>query len=255
VHKFFAKTHFLGKKADFLPECHSTNVELHYLLQDNKLPEGYVLHADYQKAGKGQRGNTWESAVGDNLLFSVYLKPTFLDLRKQHLLTFAPALAVREVISQYCADSNSVQIKWPNDVYINDKKIAGILTECSIQGGLLQTAIVGIGCNINQRYFENERATSLSLLSGLTYDRFEILEDILLALEKEYFHLKAGKEERLLTFYQESLWRRGEQHFFEDEHGRRFQGAIIGITKLGHLSMDIGGSLQTFNFKEIKYLP
>lgn len=213
------------------------------------------MHSDFQKAGRGQRGSKWASKPGQNLLFSIFLKPIFLDLRRQHLLTFAPAIAVFETLGRIAGDYTQIKIKWPNDVIINNKKVSGILTECSIQQGLLQSAIVGIGCNINQLDFGNLQATSLAAETGQSYSRFEILEEILLSLEKEYLHLKAGKEDRLLTNYQAAMWRRGELSWFKDASGNSFKGTIVGVTRQGKLAVQIRNELQTFNFKEIKYLP
>ena len=141
MHKFFAKTLFLGKKVVFLPQCHSTNDHLAQLARDSKEPEGLTLYADQQSDGKGQRGNVWVSEPGKNILLSILLRPKFLLLQKQHYLNLITGLALIDVLNQEASD---VVLKWPNDVYVGEKKIAGILIENNSRGNAIESSIIGV---------------------------------------------------------------------------------------------------------------
>jgi BirA family biotin operon repressor/biotin-[acetyl-CoA-carboxylase] ligase len=256
VHKFFAKTLFLGKKVIFLPECHSTNDHLTELSKREKLIEGTVLWTDFQTSGKGQRGNRWESAVGENLLASMFLKPRWLDLDRQYLLTIATGLAIRNAIQQYT--HKKVKVKWPNDVYVGQSKISGILTECSIQGKGLESAVVGFGINVNQQEYQNSQVISLVQLTGKIQDRELLLEEILLQMEQQLLRLKSGGYKDILSDYYRYLIGYNEIRTFRSPD--EFQGMIIGVDRKGSLRILITnagntrfaqGSEVSFGLKEI----
>ena len=129
-----------------------------------------VLTADYQTAGRGQGGNTWESAPGENLLVSVRLHPQALSASRQYALTEAGALAVRDTAARYAGEAS---VKWPNDVYVGDRKVSGTLSECDISGTLIKTCTLGIGLNVNQQEFTGDAPNPVSLaqLAGRRIDR------------------------------------------------------------------------------------
>ncbi len=251
MHKIFAKPLFLGKKVVFLPQCHSTNDELAQMIKKNDEPEGTVLFTDNQIKGKGQRGNIWLAEPAKNILLSVLLRPKFLAPAHQFYLNLIAGLAIVDTIGDY-SDGN-IQLKWPNDVYLNGKKVSGILIENNLRGNSLESAIVGIGLNVNQQGFALATATSMMLEIGKTFDRHGVIENLLTYLEKWYLQLKNGKMTFILDQYHRHLMWRGEVRTFRSS-GTEFDGEIIGIDKHGNLTINQSGTLQTFGIKEVEFL-
>lgn len=159
-----------------LDETASTNQYLSQLC--NQLQESVAelttVTAEFQTAGKGQRGNTWEAEEGKNLLFSFVLYPSFLEARRQFILSQIVSLAIKEELSRW---SDEITIKWPNDIYWKDKKICGILIENDLSGHHIRRSIAGIGININQEVFNSDAPNPVSLkqITGKEHDRYEIL--------------------------------------------------------------------------------
>ena len=133
-----------------ISETNSTNNYLQSLCSKQKVEELTVVVADFQTSGRGQRGNSWESDSGKNLLFSIVIFPEFLEARRQFLISQIISLAIKEELDTYTTD---ISIKWPNDIYWHDKKIAGILIENVLSGSTFSRAIIGMGLNINQKNF------------------------------------------------------------------------------------------------------
>lgn len=251
MHKYFAKTRFLGKKILFLPECHSTNDELIGLLRSNQVSEGTVLFTHYQKKGKGQRGNAWLSEPGKNLLFSFVISPAFLPARQVYLLNIITGLAVLQLLKS--CSSKQVELKWPNDVYVNEKKISGILIETVLEGSLLENAIIGVGVNINQRDFYLNTATSLYRETESEYDLEEMLESLLVHFESYYLKLKTGEWSAILhEYYQVMRWRGENRHY--KAQGQVFEGEIIGIDDFGRLVVKTDNTSRSFDVKDIEFL-
>ncbi len=251
MHKYFAKPLILGKQAEFLPECHSTNEELMNRVRFQSISEGYLMHSDFQKSGKGQRGSSWSSDRGENLLFSLFLQPKQLKAEKVYLINVITGLAVAQVLQEHL--DSTIELKWPNDLYVNDCKIGGILIETILLGENVDGCVVGVGLNINQTDFNSISATSLRNELKRSVNRFEILENILLSLEQFYFKLKAGEESSILRTYHSILRWKGELHFFEDAKGL-FQGEIIGINASGKLVVNGRGRSFAYALKEIKFI-
>lgn len=251
MHKYFAKTLFIGKKAEYLPECQSTNAELRTRLSIQKLPEGYLLHTDYQHNGRGQRGSGWESEAGANLLFSLLLKPSKLLPSEAYWLNIVAALGIAEALESHLHEAP--YIKWPNDIYIHDSKISGILIETSIDQGKLAHVVVGIGLNVNQTSFFEENATSMALHMGTLQDRQALLEDIALCIERWYLKLLSGEKEQIRQAYYDRMYWRGERHTFEISEGL-VHGEIIGIDQYGNLVISHGTGLSTYDIKAIRFV-
>jgi len=251
LHKIFAKTLFLGKSVVYLPHCHSTNDVARAFDKSDKLKEGTVVMADYQEKGKGQLGNVWVSEAGKNLLFTLVLKPKEWPAGKQFYLNALISTALLRAIRTYLPNEN-LEIKWPNDIYVNDRKIAGILIETTINGTNLESVLCGIGLNVNQSHFTLPNATSLQMESGQTYDRDGILETILLEMEKDY-PLHSDKWQALFDLYQIQLRWRNEEHMFEVD-GKEKAGAIQGVDASGKLVVLLTDGLRTFGLKEIRFL-
>jgi len=252
--KFFAKTQFLGKKIIYLPQCHSTNDKLLEIIDKGRAREGDVIVTDHQTHGKGQRGNSWESDPSVNLLFSIYLTPRFVSLQHQHYLTMIAGMAARDAIKKFIPDlQNSVKIKWPNDIYVNQRKIAGILSQSSISSSIMEYAIIGIGINVNQKYFENEQATSLFMETQETFDRFQLLESLLIRLEYWYTKLKAGHLSQIFDQYQQELYWKNQLRIFKAD-GFEFMGEIKGINSQGHLIIESNRSSKSYAIQQIRFI-
>jgi len=171
----------LGRPLMYLPVTGSTNDNA-LLAARSGAPHGSLFVADEQTAGRGRRGNTWLAAPGESLLFSVLLRPQ-LELAQASALTLAVGLALRDAIAPHI--EQAVQLKWPNDLYVGGKKLAGVLVESQLQGERLQAVVVGVGLNVATRDFPSEiaaRATSLALLGKAELEREPLLLELLDAM-------------------------------------------------------------------------
>jgi len=251
LHKILANTLFMGKNLVFMPECHSTNsLALNLCQQSPFIAEGTVVITANQTAGRGQRGNTWDSEPGMNLTFSIILRPNFLATINLFYLNIFSALAIHDYLSEKgCA---SVFIKWPNDIYVADKKICGLLVENQIQGNELNGSVIGIGLNINQRHFVIENATSLSLVLDRQVGLQEELEILLSKIEARYLQLRAGKFSSLMENYLGVMYWLNEVHSFT-AFGDTFKGTICGVDQNGKLRVRIKDDERVFETKEIRY--
>ncbi len=253
MHKVFAKPLFLGKKNVFMTECHSTNDELIQLVKGGEQLEGTVIHTDYQSKGKGQRGNVWTSEPGKNLLFSVLLKPFYVPIQSQFLLNIVVGLGGLKCISRLLTPDIKLSLKWPNDMYVGDQKIGGILIENMVKGSMLEHCVVGVGINLNQQAFENPLASSIKMMSGKEVDRLQFLEQLLVDIEFFLMMLKAGKRQELLKEYYKVMYKKGERFNFKDSEGS-FEGVIMGIDDHGRLLVDKEGVSNIYAVKEIEFL-
>lgn len=246
------KTLFVGKKLIFLPSCHSTNDIANEIIQNKEFIDGTVIITDHQTAGKGQRGNVWESALGENLLMSVMLKTAFVKIENQFDLSIAVAVSIFEALNTF--EISNLSIKWPNDIYLNQKKIGGILIENSIIGQKMGNSIIGIGINIHQTKFENPRASSLILESPkIPFKRNNIVEKICEFLEQNLAFLKDGKTNLLKKKYTDNLFAIKEQRLFKTSDGI-LEGQITGVTENGLLKLISLNKEKYYNIKEIEYL-
>lgn len=180
-------TLFIGRCSERLNSVGSTNAYLKQLNQNKHLPEGFTVVAKHQISGRGQFGNQWIDEDGKNLLISVLLRPVFLPARHSFVLSMSVCLALHDFFSGYCS---RVQIKWPNDILINRKKVAGILIENQITGNHLQSSVIGVGLNINQQKAATPQATSLFEVLGTPVDLALAEKQLLEALEKRYLQLR-----------------------------------------------------------------
>lgn len=231
-------------------ETTSTNDDL----RDAKYREGDVVWADYQTAGRGQRGHKWSSDAGENLLFSVALEPTFLPVTEQFLLSETVALSLADLLADY---GIATKIKWTNDIYVGDKKIVGILIEHIYSGSCLAKTIVGIGLNVNQREFDASlpNPTSMALQTGLRYDLREVLEHFVARLTYNYEQLKQGAKQRIAERYTAAMYRRGEQHVYALADGSRFRGTIVGVRPSGELIIEHEDkTLKEYLFKQVEFV-
>jgi len=227
-------TLFTGQQIISLKSVDSTNDYASRWVKENGFPEGLIVISEEQTAGKGQRGNNWKSEKGQNLLFSLVMKPVFLSPDKQFYLSKITSLAVKDTLEKY---NVSCSVKWPNDIYISGRKVAGILIENNISGNLIKTSIIGVGINVNQRIFEEGiNATSLALETGINYDLKEILQEFCSAFESYYLELNAGKTETINKKYLDSLLNYNVAARYRNRE-KEFQGIIIAVKEDGKLEM------------------
>src|SRR5688572_21618318 len=225
----------MGHSLVFMPECHSTNDEVSRLIQNSNALEGTVVIAGNQTSGRGQRGNTWFSEPGKNLTFSILIKPSFLTVKNQFYLNMAFSLGLFDYLTK--ALGTGVKVKWPNDIYVNGKKICGILIENHIQAQHIQHSIVGIGLNVNQRQHLVPTATSMNLENWKDYNLEEVLPKLLESLEIRFLQLRSQDFKKLNDDYLTSLYWRGEQHIFKSKDNT-FEGTILGIDETGKLEVE-----------------
>jgi BirA family biotin operon repressor/biotin-[acetyl-CoA-carboxylase] ligase len=241
-----------------LNETDSTNRYLQQLCQEagnNKVEEFTTVCADYQTAGKGQRGNSWEAAKGANLLFSFVCYPTFVPIRQQFVLSQLISLGIKETLDEYCSD---ISIKWPNDIYWKEKKICGILIENDLQGNSIGRCISGIGLNINQEVFLSDAPNPISLkqITGEHYQRETILEKVMQRIEQSYQKLKedSAYASELATRYAASLFRREGLHCYQDKDGL-FNARLVRVEADGRfVLMDEANQERSYLFKEVQYV-
>ena len=243
MYKIYPKTLFIGQIIQYLPSCQSTNDEAAALIAHLDPNEGLLVITDNQTAGRGQRGNQWEAKSGENLTFSLILKPSFLVATDQFWLNMAISLGIYDALQPLVG--HSLRIKWPNDVYAGDQKLGGILIENTLQGYTIAWSVVGMGLNVNQTEFGYGTATSLQKESPLpnAYDLPGLLSRLCETLEQRYLQLRSGQRDTLKINYLQTLYRYQEEHGFESE-GMYFRGIICGIDANGRLAISVEGQVK-----------
>lgn len=242
-----------------LDETDSTNQHLSRLCNERQeaIAEFTTVVAEFQTAGKGQRGNTWEAEEGKNLLFSFVLYPTFLEARRQFILSQIVSLAIKEELSRW---SDEITIKWPNDIYWKDRKMCGILIENDLAGHNIARTISGIGININQELFRSDAPNPVSLkqITGQEHDRSSILAHILRRVEIYYNSLRTEEPNiysaEIAARYARSLYRRRGLHPYEDANGK-FLARLLRVEQDGRLILeDESGQERQYLFKEVQHV-
>lgn len=213
------------------------------------IPSGTVIAAREQTAGRGQRGNTWFTEPGQNLTFSIVLKPEGLAAGDAHLLNYLASVAVAEFLEGHGV---SCCIKWPNDIYVGRKKICGILVENSLSGGCVAASVIGIGININQTQFPQlANATSLSLVTGREYVLEECLEAFMAVFESLQPRLSSISEVYTFRLFQKGVQARYIDYLRGNEE---FTGTICGVSPDGRLIINDGTEERLYRFKEVGYI-
>jgi BirA family biotin operon repressor/biotin-[acetyl-CoA-carboxylase] ligase len=248
-------TLFVGQNLIKLPEVDSTNNFLKMLVSNSEpLAEGTVIMADNQFAGRGQQGNIWLAEPGMNLTVSLLLKPIFLDINSQFLLNMVISIAIKEALTALVGQG--ITIKWPNDLYFNDRKVGGILIENALSGSVYKTCIIGIGINVNQRTFGphlSGTAISLSQILQQDVNLVQLLTEICSHIESGYLRLKAHSYLDLRSNYLKNLYK-WEKNFSYRYKGLQRAGRITDVTDQGLLIINENGNIYTYNFKEIEFL-
>lgn len=246
-------TLIIGKKVIYLPTCHSTNDIAAELVRSGSGMEGAIVITDEQTKGRGQRGATWVSEPGMNLTMSVIVTPAFLPIPDQFLISQTVALGIAAYLNEY---SDQVKIKWPNDIYVDNKKICGTLIENSIQGTRLASSIVGIGLNINQTNFDRSRTTSLALITRRQLRIKEEFSKLAHHLDAWYLKLKSGNHyEEIRQQYVNQLFGYNRLRHFRYKN-EIISGTVTGITDYGKLCIQFSNNpaIQEIDLKEIEWI-
>lgn len=209
--------------------------------------------AESQVAGRGQQQNKWYSSADESLAFSILLKPSFLPLQEQFKLTQIVSLGVYETLLPLVG--GELKIKWPNDIYIGNCKLGGILIENQVQGSAFKNSIIGIGLNVNQVNFPDwvPNAISLRQILQTDYDLKALLFEICSHIEGWYVKLKEGNASLLEQAYLDALYRLNKSSRFKAQDVI-FEGTITGVTTDGLLQVSHNGELKTYNLKELQFL-
>ena len=243
-----------NKKIIFLNEVESTNNYANRLILSDAADDGTVVLAQYQTRGKGQLGNYWESEAGKNLLMSLIWFPYFLPAGQQFLISKVVSLAITNWLENEVDNSS---IKWPNDIYIGNKKVAGILIENTVKGSNLFSSVAGIGLNVNQMVFKSDAPNPVSLrqITGKNYEISELLKTLLNSLSNWYAKLVANRIDEINETYFSRLYRGNEWHLFSDPGKQTFEARIIGIGTFGQLQLQLhDNTFREYMFKEVEFV-
>lgn len=233
-------------------EIDSTNSFLHGYHEGDDV-ETVVAVAEYQTAGRGQGTNHWESERGKNLTMSVRVAPKGVKATEQYVLSMCMALAVKDALLEY---SEGMTVKWPNDIYWNDKKISGTLIETTIAGKNVKTCIFGTGININQTEFLSDAPNPVSIkqIVGHEVDREELLKKVMRNLEKYLKIVYSGERKKIHDAYMNCLYRKEGVHKYRDNNGT-FEASIERVEDSGHLVLrSTDGRERRYGFKEVAFV-
>lgn len=242
-----------NKKIILLNEVESTNNYANQLILSDAAEEGTVVLARYQKKGKGQQGNSWESEYGRNLLMSMILYPGFLDAGNQFLISKVVSLAIVEFLK---TETENVSIKWPNDIYVGKNKIAGILIENSLKGSNMFSTIIGIGLNLNQEFFFSDAPNPVSLkqITGKNYEIQAIAALLIQYISEWYKKLKNNEFKEVNSEYKSNLFRFNQWSLFSVKE-KMFEARISGIGEFGQLILEKhDGTNSEYLFKEVEFV-
>lgn len=231
----------------------STNNEAQRQIQNGVAPKGdFVIRADFQTDGRGQRGNTWHSPNATNLMFSYVYFPVKLEARHQFMLSQAAATAVVEYLKLKGVED--VSIKWPNDIYVGMKKICGMLIENTVSGHYIRYSIIGIGININQTQFPENlpNPTSLTLHTGVQYNLDEEFTTILEILRQKIYDISTANAATLMQNYKSVMLGLNKTLIYRSG-GKVFKGIIRDVDHYGMLTVedDETHEAQQYAFNEV----
>jgi BirA family biotin operon repressor/biotin-[acetyl-CoA-carboxylase] ligase len=214
-------------------------------------PEGTVVVCREQTAGRGQRDNRWESSPGENLTASLVLRPVNVATSELFLLSKAFSLAVVKSLRRYNIEAS---IKWPNDIYVENRKIAGILIEHSFYGNDLIFSVIGLGLNVNQILFPPMELIPTSVAVETGKDYHEVGEILSSALDN-FSSLYQSAKDQINSGYMEKLYRRNGYFPYRKKNGEMLIAEIFDVANSGELILrDENGDLSSFIFKEISYI-
>lgn len=235
-----------------LTSTDSTNNYAANLLKQGKEAEGTAILSYYQTKGRGQRGAYWESAKGQNLTFSIILYPNFIPLKNQFTLHKIVAVSIVDFLQEQTR--SKVRIKWPNDILVNQHKVSGVLIENSLSNNIIEHSIIGIGLNLNQRNFENPKATSLRAITGNRFDILSTCREICSRILRNYYMLNQNGSENIDASYLNLLFGLGEERLYR-YRGEEIYAKIKGLNEAGKLILtDDKSNLIQCDLREIEFI-
>jgi BirA family biotin operon repressor/biotin-[acetyl-CoA-carboxylase] ligase len=236
-----------------LSETDSTNKFLQMISETEELPSGSIVLADYQTAGRGQAGNSWESEAGRNLMFSVLFRPVNVPANRPFVISEMASLSVKYTLDRYLPD---ISVKWPNDIYCKDLKITGILIENTILQSKLSKSVIGIGINVNQTTFGPDipNPVSMAQATGTVFDRMAVMEDFRQIFAEQSERLNRMGCEFIHNDYLNAVYRKEGYYRYADDN-EVFEAKIYGIEPDGHLILErTEGIRSRYAFKEVTYV-
>jgi BirA family biotin operon repressor/biotin-[acetyl-CoA-carboxylase] ligase len=220
-----------------------------------KLPKDYtVVSSDVQTLGRGQMGTYWQAERGKNLTVSVFKILSGFNIEQQFYVSMVVSLAICSALKTF--NVPQLCIKWPNDILSAKLKICGILIENIVKSNKLQGSVIGFGLNVNQKYFRDlPQASSMSLLTGVLFNKDEVLSEILKQLEIYFELLASEKFADIKSQYENRLFRKDKPSTFKIKDASTFSGIIKGVTKKGKLTVWTEDEItKTFDLKEVTLL-
>lgn len=240
----------IGRKIIHLDSVDSTNNYAANLLKAGQIESGTVIMADEQFAGRGQRAAVWSTNSGENLTFSFFIDNVNLSVDRQFVLTQLVSMSLMDLLAKL---GLSATVKWPNDMFCGERKIAGVLIENQLHGAVVKSAIVGIGLNVNQSEFKGFQATSTFLETGVQRFPKELLLSYTVSFAATWKKYMDGHYVRLKADYLKQLYRLNMQSKFSDTDGT-FTGKITDVLDSGKLVVQKGNEDLYFEIKEIQFL-
>ena len=243
----------IGSEIIHFKRVDSTSNYIATLLKESKIVNGLVILADEQTEGRGQRGAKWQSSPGQNILCSYYIRYEDLEINQQQSITHAVSLAILNCLKYFQLEA---KIKWPNDIVVENKKIAGILIENQFQGQKIKSSIIGIGLNVRQENFEFVNSTSVvnELKTEITVKT--VFDRLIYSLNQEFIHVNQHSFSILRDNYTKNLWLLEEYSEYENERGEKFIGIIKGTDSFGKLLVfrEDKSKVESFGLKEISFI-
>ena len=240
----------IGLQKIILSDVSSTNNFAAKLIKDGITDHGSVIMAENQSDGRGQHDSIWQSAPKLNLLLSIILLPKQMNIRNPIHINWFISISI---IDFFLIKGIKAEIKWPNDILVNGKKIAGILIENKYSGTTLRNSIVGIGVNVNQLSFDSIIATSMKLEKEIEFELEDLLEDFILCVKTKEEWMKSINHEVLQKEYLKYLFGMGKLLRFKTNSGI-ITGIISGVDSSGQLIVESNGKTTAFQNKEIQFL-
>jgi BirA family transcriptional regulator, biotin operon repressor / biotin---[acetyl-CoA-carboxylase] ligase len=258
LYNYSANTQYIGKQFLYLTTCHSTNDVAKSLHNRGLCENGMVIFTDNQTHGRGQQGTSWLSEPSQNLTFSIVLRLSHLPLANQFLFNKALSIHLLGFFRTYfSAPDDAFCIKWPNDVYLNGKKVAGVLLENSLSGNHITSSVVGIGLNVNQQVFDFPHASSLAVLLNRTLDRYELLDDLLHYLDENlplnFESMSHAEVQTIHKVYDASLWGLHQLRWYQSS-ADPFLAMLKGVDEQGLLILETNERIERFEIKSIQFL-
>lgn len=248
----------LGQPFTVLPVVDSTNNYAMAQVQAGKAGHGSVFMALEQTSGKGQRGKQWHTASGENIAMSIVVDPYPLNITQQQLLSFAVALACYDLFKKYAGEENT-RIKWPNDLYWQDRKAGGILIESVISSreygaSSWEWAIIGIGININQTSFPPDLPNPVSLkqITGKNFDPVLLAKELHNIFLQHFDELTTRGFSAIYKHYLANLYKKNERVRLRKDN-RAFEATIMGVSESGRLIAE-HGIIEEFDFGAVDWM-